>query len=290
MKKDLYESLPQRLKDAYDYYCISDKTEGLGMDKIILEKENEDEVNKFLNELDSAPLFYEYGLSNINKILCYGASGTGKTFLAKCLAAHCEYELLTIDIANIIGSDNAYKELATVFELANHIGTAVIFLDECDAIARQRGSLNNAPQIRMLINGLFKLIDNVDKRCICMAATNLEEQLDLAFIRRFDLKLKFNRPDVNFIDDAILRFINPKFDYVEDANEKTRTALMWALRSYTNLSFAEIEIWVQRAEKVALMEERFTITQSEVYEYMLHNLRFGIYDGEFGEYVFQSGG
>ena len=290
MKKELYDSLPQRLQDAYNYYCISDKTEGLGMDKIILEEENETEVNKFLNELNSANLFYEYGLTNINKILCYGASGTGKTFLAKCLAADCDYELLTIDVANIIGSDSAYKELATVFELANHIGTAVIFLDECDAIARQRGSLNNAPQIRMLINGLFKLIDNVDKRCICMAATNLEEQLDLAFIRRFDLKLKFNRPDVNFIDDAILKFINPKFEYIEDANEKTRKALMWALKSYTNLSFAEIEIWVQRAEKVALMEERFTITQNEVYEYMLHNLRFSIHDGPFGEYVYQSGG
>lgn len=290
MKKEIYDALPERLQNAYNYYCISDKTEGLGMDKIILEEENDAEVNKFLNELEHAETFYEYGLTNINKILCYGASGTGKTFLAKCLAAHCEYELLTIDIANIIGSDNAYKELATVFELANHIGTAVIFLDECDAIARQRGSLNNAPQIRMLINGLFKLIDNVDKRCICMAATNLEEQLDLAFIRRFDLKLKFNRPNVEFIDDAIQKFLSPKFEYSEDANEKTRKALMWALKSYTNLSFAEVEIWVQRAEKQALMEGRFAITQSEVYNFMLHNLRFSIHEGPFGEYVFQSGG
>ena len=290
MNQEMFDALPERLKNAYSYYCISDATEGLGMDKIILEEENEIELNKFLNELDNAELFYEYGLTNINKILCYGASGTGKTFLAKCLAAHCGYELLTVDIANIIGSDNAYRELATVFELANHIKYAVIFLDECDAIARQRGSLNNAPQIRMLINGLFKLIDNVDKHCICMAATNLQEQLDQAFSRRFDLKLKYNRPNVEFIDDAILKFMSPKFEYIEDANEQTRKALMWALKGYTNLSFAEIEIWVQRAEKIALMEKRFTITQSEVYSFMLHNLRFSIHEWPYGEYIFQTGG
>lgn len=289
MTEEQFNKLPQRLQDAYQYYCITDNLSGLSMASIILTSKNKEQVDKFLNELEHAEQFYEYGLTNINKILSYGASGTGKTFLAKCIAAQYGLELITVDIANIISAGDAYKELVAVFDLARCVKHSVIFLDECDAIARERGSLNNDPKIRQLINGLFKLIDGMDKTNVCMAATNLEEQLDKAFVRRFDLKLKFDRPDVNFIDDSIERFVHKKFKYIKDADNKIRSALMQAVRKYTNLSFAEIETWVQRAEKEAILRDQFEIKQSEVYSFLMYNMGYEVHTNDMGEYLYQTG-
>lgn len=282
--------LPQRLQDTYKYYCVNDDISKLSMNSIILTPTIKLEVDKFRQEFENREKFYEYGLTNINRILSYGASGTGKTFLAKCFAAQYGLELFTVDLANIISSGNAYAELASVFELARHVKNSVIFLDECDQIARERGSLNNDPKIRQLINGLFKLLDSLDKTNICMAATNLEEQLDRAFVRRFDLKLRFFRPDVDYIDNTIERFINPKFNYIKDANEKTRFALMEAAKNYTGLSFAEIEIWVQRAEKEAILQNKFEFRQSEVYAFLMRSMGFQMHEHNLlGEYLYQEG-
>lgn len=289
MTEEQLSKLPQKLRDTYNYYCITENLKGLSMDSIILTQKNKKQVDKFLTELENAERFYEYGLTNINKVLSYGASGTGKTFLAKCIAAQYGLELITVDIANIISAGEAYKELVSVFDLARYIKHSIIFLDECDAIARERGELNNDPKIRQLINGLFKLIDSMDKTNICMAATNLEEQLDKAFVRRFDLKLEFDRPDVGFIDNAIEKFINPKFEYIKDADSKIREALMQAVRKYTGLSYAEIEIWVQRAEKEAILRNQFTFRQSEVYSFLMYTMGYELHTNELGDYLYQIG-
>jgi SpoVK/Ycf46/Vps4 family AAA+-type ATPase len=290
MTEELFNSLPARMQDTYRYYCVTEEIPNLNMDSIILTPTIKAEVDKFRNEFEHREQFYKYGLTNINRVLSYGASGTGKTFLAKCFAAHYGLELFTVDLANIISSENAYSELASVFDLARYVKNSVIFLDECDQIARERGSLNNNPKIRQLINGLFKLMDSLDKTNICMAATNLEEQLDRAFVRRFDLKLKFYRPDVNFIDNTIEKFIHQDFKYTKDADENIRYALMESIKNYTGLSFAEIEIWVQRAEKDAILNGKTEFTQSEVYEYMMRSMGFKMNEHEkIGKYLYQTG-
>lgn len=289
MTEESLSKLPQKMQDTYKYYCVTEEIQNLNMDSIILTPEIELEVNKFRNEFEHREQFYEYGLTNINRVLSYGASGTGKTFLAKCLASHYGLELFTVDLANIIASDNAYNELASVFELARQVKNSIIFLDECDQIARERGSLNNSPKLRQLINGLFKLMDSLDRTNICMAATNMEEQLDRAFVRRFDLKLKFYRPDVNFIDNTIEKFISPKFKYIKNADSNIRYALMEAAKNYTGLSFAEIEIWVQRAEKDAILRGSTEFTQSEVYEFLMRSMGFKMCENENnGRYLYQS--
>ena len=288
MTEEQFNKLPERLQDVYKYYCITDDIQNLSMNSIILTPELKLEIDKFRAEFEHREEFYDYGLTNINRILSYGASGTGKTFLAKCFAAEYGLELFTVDLANIISSPNAYNELASVFDLARHVKNSIIFLDECDQIARERGSLSNDPKIRQLINGLFKLLDSLDKTNICMAATNLEEQLDRAFVRRFDLKLKFYRPNVDFIDNTIERFINPKFNYIKDADEKIRFALMESAKNYTGLSFAEIEIWVQRAEKEAILENRKDFTQSQVYDFLMRSMGFELHETEIhGQYLYQ---
>lgn len=123
-----------------------------------------------------------------------------------------------------------------------------------------------------------------------MAATNLEEQLDRAFVRRFDVKLKFYRPDVNFIDNTIEKFIHPDFKYTKDADDNIRYALMESLKNYTGLSFAEIETWVQRSEKDAILNGKTEFTQTEVYNYIMRSLGFTMNEHEkLGKYLYQEG-
>lgn len=290
MTEEDLQKLPLKMQDTYKYYCVTEEVSGLTMDSIILTPTIKLEVDNFRKEFEHREEFYKFGLTNVNRILSYGASGTGKTFLAKCLASHYGLELFTVDLANIISSDNAYSELASVFDLARYVKNSIIFLDECDQIARERGSLNNNPKIRQLINGLFKLMDSLDKTNICMAATNLEEQLDRAFVRRFDVKLKFYRPDVNFIDNTIEKFIHKEFKYTKDADDNIRYALMEAVKNYTGLSFAEIEIWVQRAEKDAILNGKTEFTQSEVYNYIMRSMGFKMNEHEkIGKYIYQTG-
>ena len=290
MTEEDLQKLPLKMQDTYKYYCVTEEVSDLTMDSIILTPTIKLEVDNFRKEFEHREEFYKFGLTNVNRILSYGASGTGKTFLAKCLASHYGLELFTVDLANIISSDNAYSELASVFDLARYVKNSIIFLDECDQIARERGSLNNNPKIRQLINGLFKLMDSLDKTNICMAATNLEEQLDRAFVRRFDVKLKFYRPDVNFIDNTIEKFIHKEFKYTKDADENIRYALMEAVNNYTGLSFAEIEIWVQRAEKDAILNGKTEFTQSEVYDYIMRSMGFKMNEHEkIGKYIYQTG-
>ena len=65
---------------------------------------------------------------------------------------------------------------------------------------------------------------------------------------------------------------------------------MEAVNNYTGLSFAEIEIWVQRAEKDAILNGKTEFTQSEVYNYIMRSMGFKMNEHEkIGKYIYQTG-
>lgn len=278
MNKEIYDSLPDNLQDIYNRYCLPDDLSGLTIDSVILSEDNRKQVNDFITETNFKDKFVSYGLKPINRVLNYGASGTGKTFLTKCLAAHFGYELLSIDIANALSTGVAAKALEDVFQLGNHIGKAIIFLDECDAIARDRSdkSVPEDPNVRRANNALFQLLDRMNPQCIFMSATNLYTELDPAFVRRFNLKLKFDRPPLDNLQDTIKRFMLPAFSLEEDMDEEIKDIILWHARNYTGLSYDEIETWVERAEKIAIMQDSEIIKESLIYGFFMDSLRIKI--------------
>ena len=80
MDEKTYESLPDDLKDTYNRYCLNDDFTGLSMNSIILSDDNRRQVDDLIRETQFKEKFIEKGLQPINRVLCYGASGTGKTF------------------------------------------------------------------------------------------------------------------------------------------------------------------------------------------------------------------
>ena len=275
MKQELFESLPEKLQDAYLKYCLPDDLSGLTINSVILSEDNKRKVDDFLTETEFKEKFVSYGLKPINRMLNYGASGTGKTFLTKCLAAHFNYELLSIDIANALSTGVAAKALEDVFELGNHIGKAIIFLDECDAIARDRSdkSVPEDLNVRRANNALFQLLDRMNPECIFISATNLYTELDPAFVRRFNIRLKFDRPKIDNLDDSLKKFMLPAFTLKKDMQEDIKGIVLAHARNYTGLSYDEIETWVERAEKLAIMRGEEEILESEIFSFLMDSLK-----------------
>lgn len=292
MDKELYDSLPEELRTSYNRYCLPDDLSNLTIDSVILSDENKRKIDEFLIETEYKQKFIKYGLKPVNRIINYGASGTGKTFLTKCLAAHLGYELLAIDIANALSTGNAPVALEEIFTIGNRIGKAIIFLDECDAIARDRAdkSVPEDPNVRRANNALFQLLDRMNPDCIFIAATNLYTELDPAFVRRFNVKMKFDRPPLDNLEDTIRKFMLPAFSLTMDMDENIKSIILWHARNYSQLSYDEIETWVERAEKKAIMRDEEFIAEQEIYDYFMDSLRVNIsYDEQGKPYLYRRG-
>lgn len=275
MNDSLLKSLPEELQSTYLRYCLPDDLTGLTIDSVILSDENKHKIEEFLIETQYKKKFMKHGLKPVNRLINYGASGTGKTFLTKCLAAHFKYELLSIDIANALSTGIAAVALEDIFRLGNRIGNAIIFLDECDAIARDRSdkSIPEDPNVRRANNALFQLLDRMNPDCIFVAATNLYNELDPAFVRRFNVQMKFDRPPLGNLDESIRRFMLPGFTICCDMDESIKEIILTQAENYTQLSYDEIETWVERAEKKAIIRDESEIRETEIYDYFMDSIR-----------------
>lgn len=292
MNKELFDSLSEEMQDIYLKYCLPDKLSGLTINSVILSEENKRKIDDFLTETEYKNKFVSYGLQPINRMLNYGASGTGKTFLTKCLAAHFGYELLSIDIANALSTGVAAVALEDVFKLGNHIGKAIIFLDECDAIARDRSdkSVPEDPNVRRANNALFQLLDRMNPECIFVSATNLYTELDPAFVRRFNIKLKFDRPKMDNLYETMNKFMIKGFTMKKDMQEDIKQIVLQHARNYTGLSYDEIETWVERAEKLAIMRDSEEVLESEIFSFLMDSLRVKVGRNPEGKlYLYQEG-
>lgn len=278
MNSTLYNSLSEEMQDIYMRYCLPDDLSGLTMDSIILSEENKKKVDDFLIETKYKQKFISYGLQPVNRIIASGASGTGKTFLAKCLANSFGYELIAVDIANALSTGTAAVAISNIFKLGNEIGKAIIFLDECDAIARNREdkSVPEDPNVRRAVNAIFQQLDRMNPDCIFYSATNLFKELDVAYVRRFNVQLVFNRPPLDNLVDTINKFMLPGFSLDLDMDEQVRNIVLWHAKNYTGLSYDGIQTWVERAEKNAIIEDREIVKESEIYKYFMEAMRIKV--------------
>ena len=88
------------------------------LSSVILSDENKEKVRIFLNEVENRDKLMEYGLYPMNRLLFYGASGTGKTFLAKALSNRLKYTMLYIDIAKALADNSVAQNMAAIFSIA----------------------------------------------------------------------------------------------------------------------------------------------------------------------------
>ncbi|PTQ78428.1 ATPase family protein associated with various cellular activities (AAA) [Nitrosospira multiformis] len=128
-----------------------------------------------------------FGLRHKKKILLYGHPGCGKTLGAERLAWATGLPLVKVRFDALISSyfGESGINLRAVFESAK-TSPCLLFLDECDFIAKSRSNQNDVGEVPRLVNTLLQLLDDFDAPGLLVAATNLDKQLDKALFRRFD--------------------------------------------------------------------------------------------------------
>lgn len=231
------------------------------LESVILSDENREKVTNFLMEHEHRHEFVKYGLVPVNKLLFYGASGTGKTYLAKAICNHIDYRMLYIDIAKSLSTGEAAINISRIFEVANETKNCVIFLDECDSIAWNRDNDNSdGGDIRRATNTLFQYLDQMDYTNVFISATNLLHRIDPAFERRFGEKLEFRRPQLNMLE-SIQKFVLPKFTVENDVDSTQREIV----ERRAVLSYSEIKNILEKAMKRAIIEGTTVLRTSDIY-------------------------
>ena len=157
------DELPYEYRDIYNRMIMPVDT-NISFDRVILSEENRAKIDQFLREVEYRDKLYEHGLEPMNRLLLYGASGTGKTFMTKALSKRLGYFMLYVDISQALAdgatvADNIHQ----IFKLANYLGECVIMFDEIDSIAWNRdNSGNDAGTIRRATNVIFQHLDQMN--------------------------------------------------------------------------------------------------------------------------------
>ena len=233
------------------------------LESVILSEENRNKVEQFIKENNYRDKLIKYRLKPMNRLLFYGASGCGKTFLAKALSNHLNYRMLYIDIAKSLSDGNVAQNISDIFYIGNSLGNCLIFLDECDSIAWNRDSTSpDSGVIRRATNSLFQQLDQMNDTNIFISATNMLHRLDPAFERRFNMKLEFKRPQME-IKEVVERFMYKEFTLLDDVNETTKRIVGGSSRN--KMSFYELEDITMRAMKRAVLNDTTTVKLSDVY-------------------------
>jgi len=237
----------------------------ISLDSVILSEENKRKINDFLAETNSRDKLIKYGLQPMNRLLFYGDSGCGKTYLSKALSNFLGFEMLYIDIANAISAGSVAENISEVFKYANEKGNCIIFLDECDSIAWNRDTDKNSDggTIRRATNSLFQQMDQMNPHNIIIAATNMLYRLDAAFERRFNQKLEFRRPNES-LDKIIEKFLftDKGFSIAHDLDAVTKGVVEKKMCT----SYYEIQGVVERAMKNAVMNDTLIISETYIYK------------------------
>lgn len=174
--------------------------------------EAKEELQEIIEFLKNPQKFVEMGAKIPKGVLLYGAPGTGKTLLAKAVAGEAGVPFFSIsgsDFVEMFVGVGAAR-VRDLFDQAKKNAPCIVFIDEIDAVGRQRGAgLGGGHDEReQTLNQLLVEMDgfNANQAIIVMAATNRPDILDPALLRpgRFDRHIVIDRPDVKG-REAILR-------------------------------------------------------------------------------------
>ena len=241
------------------------------------------EIKEFLKEPQK---FQAVGAKIPRGVLLYGPPGTGKTLVAKAVAGEAGVPFFSIsgsDFVEMFVGVGASR-VRDLFEQAKQAAPAIIFVDEIDAVGRQRGAGigGGNDEREQTLNQLLVEMDGFDSKTnvILIAATNRPDVLDPALLRpgRFDRQIGVTAPDLAgrekvlavhakgkpLADDVDLSLIarrTPGFTGADLANVLNEAALLTARQNEKKITATTIDEAIDRViggpqKKSRLMQDR----------------------------------
>ncbi len=171
------------------------------INNLVIPEELHEQINEIKSWLiNNEQLMNEYGMKGKlrqgYRTLFYGPPGTGKTFTARILGAELNKEVYKIDLSMIVSKyiGETEKNLELLFARAEDKGW-ILFFDEADALFGKRTNVRDAHDkyANQEVSYLLQRIE--DYNGLIILATNMKNNIDDAFIRRFNAILKFPFPD-----------------------------------------------------------------------------------------------
>ena len=231
------------------------------------EDEEKEELKEVVEFLKSPDKFNTLGARIPHGVLLVGPPGTGKTLLARACAGEAGvpfYSISGSDFVEMYVGVGASR-VRDLFDKAKKTMPCIIFIDEIDAVGRQRGAgLGGGHDEReQTLNQLLVEMDGFDANdgVIVMAATNRADILDKALLRpgRFDRQVYVGLPDVKGREE-ILRVHTKNKPLGPDVSLKT------IARSTAGFSGADLENLVNEAALLAARQGKKAITEKEIEE------------------------
>ena len=249
---------------------LSDQGKKVTFDDVAGAEEEKEELQEIVEFLRDPQKFTALGARIPKGVLLVGPPGTGKTLIAKAVAGEAGVHFLSIsgsDFVELYVGVGASR-VRDLFDQAKKDAPAIVFIDEIDAVGRQRGAgLGGGHDEReQTLNQLLVEMDGFgsNEGVIVMAATNRQDILDPALLRpgRFDRQIYVGLPDIKGREE-ILKVHAKKKPLAEDVS------LNQIARSTAGFTGADLENLLNEAALLAARGDKRFITMSDLHEAML---------------------
>ena len=249
---------------------LADQGKKVTFEDVAGAEEEKAELQEIVEFLRDPQKFTALGARIPKGVLLVGPPGTGKTLIAKAVAGEAGVHFLSIsgsDFVELYVGVGASR-VRDLFDQAKKDAPAIVFIDEIDAVGRQRGAgLGGGHDEReQTLNQLLVEMDGFgsNEGVIVLAATNRQDILDPALLRpgRFDRQIYVGLPDIKG-REAILKVHAKKKPLAEDVS------LSEVARATAGFTGADLENLLNEAALLAAREDKRFITMSDLHEAML---------------------
>lgn len=238
-----------------------------------------EELKYFVDYLKDPSKYVGTGVKAPRGVILYGPPGTGKTMLAKAMAKEAGVAFVAAEGNQFVkpGAGMGSEKVHEVFRTARKYAPAILFIDEIDAVGKERTGFSEAAE-----NALTALLTNMDgfksdtsKPVFVLAATNFDvepgspKSLDQALMRRFDRRIYVDLPGKA---DRI-KFLNKKREENKALCLSDEQIENIAVRS-TNMSLALLDSVVELALRSAIRAQS-TVVTDEIFEDAFETFNFG---------------
>ena len=249
---------------------LADQGKKVTFDDVAGADEEKEELQEIVEFLRDPQRFTALGARIPKGVLLVGPPGTGKTLIAKAVAGEAGVHFLSIsgsDFVELYVGVGASR-VRDLFDQAKKEAPAIVFIDEIDAVGRQRGTgLGGGHDEReQTLNQLLVEMDGFgsNEGVVVMAATNRQDILDPALLRpgRFDRQIYVGRPDIKG-REAILKV------HAKDKPLSEDVSLREVARGTGGFTGADLENLMNEAALLAARAGRPFINMADLHEAML---------------------